>query len=60
MSSATNNIAILTDFTNILQSYSLNSSAFESGDTAQPGQAGLLGSRQLDANGWEADQQRLT
>ena len=41
----------------ILDTYAANSATFDAGTSAAQGQAGLAGSYQLDARGWEADQQ---
>ena len=52
------NRAVVIDHLNgILDTYCENSAAYELGTVASAGTAGLYGGFQLDANGWEADQQ---
>ena len=52
------NRAVVIDHLNgILDTYCANSAAYDLGTVASAGTAGLYGGYQLDANGWEADQQ---
>ena len=51
-----NRAVIIGDSNNIFDTYAANSAAFEAGTMASEGVAGLAGSYELDANGWEADQ----
>lgn len=51
-----NRDVIIGHLNGILDTYAANSAAFEAGTVASEGVAGLAGSYELDANGWEADQ----
>ena len=51
-----NRAVIIGHLNNIFDTYAANSAAFEAGTPASEGVAGLAGSYELDANGWEADQ----
>ena len=51
-----NRAVIIGHLNNIFDTYAANSAAFEAGTMASEGVAGLAGSYELDANGWEADQ----
>tara|TARA_B100001115_G_scaffold181344_1_gene175361 strand:- start:566 stop:1669 length:1104 start_codon:yes stop_codon:yes gene_type:complete len=51
-----NRAVIIGHLNNIFDTYAANSAAFEAGTQASEGVAGLAGSYELDANGWEADQ----
>ena len=51
-----NRAVIIGHLNNIFDTYAANSAAFEAGTIASEGVAGLAGSYELDANGWEADQ----
>ena len=48
---------VITDLNEILQTYCDNSATFALGTAASEGVAGWAGSYQVDANGWEGDQQ---
>ena len=48
---------VMTHINTILDTYCANSAAFEAGTAATAGTAGMAGNYQLDARGWEADQQ---
>lgn len=48
---------VIGDLNAILDTYCANSAAFQAGTTAVAGTAGMKGSYQVDARGWEADQQ---
>ena len=52
-----NRIEVITDLNEILQTYCDNSATFAAGTAASEGVAGWAGSYQVDANGWEGDQQ---
>ena len=51
-----NRAVIIGHLNNIFDTYAANSAAFEAETPASEGVAGLAGSYELDANGWEADQ----
>jgi len=52
-----NRSVVIDDLNGILNTYCANSAAYELGTEASEGTAGLKDGFQLDANGWEADQQ---
>jgi len=51
-----NRAVIIADLNDIFDTYAANSAAFEAETPASEGVAGLAGSYELDANGWEGDQ----